>query len=78
MKFKYLGSIIWQDSEIDDEVNHGVQAKWCKWIKAIGFLCDIKYYTRQKESFIALLLERQYYMVVNIKLRMDNMNIKLW
>ena len=29
-KFKYLGSIIRQDGEIDDDVNHRIQAGWCK------------------------------------------------
>ena len=41
-KFKYLGSVIRQDCEIDDDVNHRIQAGWCKWRKTTGVLCDTK------------------------------------
>jgi len=38
--FKYLGSIIQDDGEIDSDVNHKMQASWLKWRSAIGVLCD--------------------------------------
>ena len=39
-KFKYLGSIIQSDGEIDEDVIHRVQASWLKWRAATGMLCD--------------------------------------
>jgi len=38
--FKYLGSIIQKDGEIDSDVNHRIQAGWLKWRSATGVLCD--------------------------------------
>ena len=38
--FKYLGSIIQKDGEINSEVNHRIQADWLKWRNATGVLCD--------------------------------------
>ena len=37
--FKYLGSIIQKDGEIDSD-NHRIQAGWLKLRSAIGVLCD--------------------------------------
>ena len=37
-KFKYLGSIIQQDNEIDGDVNHRIQVGWYKWRKATEVL----------------------------------------
>ena len=38
--FKYLGSIIQKDEEINGDVNHMIQADWLKWRSATGVLCD--------------------------------------
>ena len=38
--FKYLGSIIQKDEEIDSDVKHRIQASWLKWRSATGVLCD--------------------------------------
>ena len=32
--FKYLGSIIQKDREIDGDVNHRIKARWLKWRSA--------------------------------------------
>ena len=37
--FKYLGSIIQKDEEINSD-NHRIQAGWLKWRSIIGVLCD--------------------------------------
>ena len=50
-KFKYLGSVIRQDGEIDDDVNHRIQAGWCKWRKTTGVLCDRKVPHKVKGKF---------------------------
>ena len=38
--FKYLGSIIQKDEEIDSDVNYRIQAGWLKWRRATGVLYD--------------------------------------
>jgi hypothetical protein len=38
-RFRYLGSILQQDGEIDKDVTHRIQAGWAKWRKATGILC---------------------------------------
>lgn len=38
--FRYLGSIIQKDGELDGDVNHRIRAGWLKWKGASGFLCD--------------------------------------
>ncbi|KAH1263123.1 putative serine/threonine-protein kinase abkB [Glycine max] len=50
-RFKYLGSVIQDDGEIDGDVNHRIQAGWMKWRKASGVLCDAKVPIKLKEKF---------------------------
>ena len=38
--FKYLGSIIQKEGEIDGDVNHRIKTGWLMWRSAIGVLCD--------------------------------------
>ena len=38
--FKYLGSIIQKDREIDGDVNHRIKVGWLKWRSATRVLCD--------------------------------------
>ena len=40
--FKYLGSMIQGDGEIDEDVTHRIGAGWMKWRLASGVLCDKK------------------------------------
>ena len=53
-KFKYLRSIIWQDGEIDVNVNHKIQSKWCKWRKATEIICDRKIPHKVKGKFYCI------------------------
>ena len=39
-RFKYLGSIIQNDGEIEGDVNHRIQAGWMKWKSASSVICD--------------------------------------
>ncbi|RZB42710.1 26S proteasome regulatory subunit 6A-like [Glycine soja] len=50
-RFKYLGSVIQDDGEIEGDVNHRIQAGWMKWRKASGMLCDAKVQIKLKEKF---------------------------
>ena len=39
-RFRYLGSIIQGNGEIDDDINHRIKVGWQKWKNASGVLCD--------------------------------------
>jgi len=41
-RFKYLGSIVQNDGEIEADVSHRIQAGWLKWRRASCVLCDKK------------------------------------
>jgi hypothetical protein len=49
--FKYLGSIIQKDGELDADVAHRIKAGWLKWRSASGFLCDRGMPLRLKGKF---------------------------
>ncbi|XP_055802220.1 uncharacterized protein LOC129871346 [Solanum dulcamara] len=49
--FKYLGSIIQEDGDIDDDVSHRISAGWMKWRLASGVLCDKKVPPKLKGKF---------------------------
>jgi Reverse transcriptase (RNA-dependent DNA polymerase) len=40
--FRYLGSMLQSDGEIDEDVSHRIRAGWVKWRQASGVLCDKK------------------------------------
>ena len=50
-KYKYLGSIIQSNEEIDGDVIHQIQANWIKWRAATGVICDRKFPSRLKGKF---------------------------
>ena len=50
-KYKYLGSIIQRDGEIDGDVNYRIHAGWLKWRAAIAMLCDRKFLSKLKGKF---------------------------
>ncbi|XP_076921566.1 uncharacterized protein LOC143583021 [Bidens hawaiensis] len=50
-KFKYLGSFVQSDREIDSNVAHRVQVGWSKWKEATGVLCDKRFPNRLKGKF---------------------------
>ncbi|KAF3667525.1 putative serine carboxypeptidase-like 18-like [Capsicum annuum] len=50
-KFKYLGSVIQSNGEIDEAVSHRIGAGWMKWKLASGVLCDKKVPPKLKGKF---------------------------
>jgi hypothetical protein len=50
-RFKYLGSVIQNDGEIEEDVNHRIQAGWMKWRSASGVICDRKVPLKLKGKF---------------------------
>ncbi|XP_070006271.1 membralin-like protein At1g60995 isoform X2 [Nicotiana sylvestris] len=49
--FKYLGSIIQKNGEIDEDVTHRIGVGWIKWRLASGVLCDKNVPLRLKGKF---------------------------
>ncbi|KAL6560456.1 hypothetical protein OROGR_004015 [Orobanche gracilis] len=50
-KFKYLGSIIHKEGEVEDDVTHRIKAGWLKWRASTGVLCDKKVPLKLKGKF---------------------------
>ena len=51
-KFKYLGSIIQQNRDIVEDINHHIKVGWHKWKYALGVLCDKRMPVGLKAKFI--------------------------
>ncbi|XP_019258913.1 PREDICTED: uncharacterized protein LOC109237106 [Nicotiana attenuata] len=54
--FKYLGSIIQGDGEIDGDVAHRIGTGWMKWRPASGDLCDKKVPPKLKGKFYKMVV----------------------
>ena len=50
-QFRYLGSIIHKEGDIDSDVVHRINAGWVKWRAASGVLCDRRVPKRLKGKF---------------------------
>jgi hypothetical protein len=55
-KFKYLGSFIQRDGEIDDDVTHRIGMGWLKWRMASSVLCDKNISCRLKGNFYKIVV----------------------
>lgn len=49
--FRYLGSMLQSNGEIDEDVSHRIKAGWMKWRQASGILCDKKVPQKLKGKF---------------------------
>ncbi|KAG2552506.1 hypothetical protein PVAP13_9KG465426 [Panicum virgatum] len=49
--FRYLGSMLQRDGNIDEDVSHRIKAGWMKWRQASGVLCDKKVPQKLKGKF---------------------------
>ena len=66
--FKYLGSIIQKDGDIDSDVNHRSQAGWLKWRSATEVLCDRNISLWLKGNFYQTAIGHLCYMAQNVGL----------
>ena len=49
--FRYLGSMLQRDGDIDEDVSHRIKAGWMKWRQTSGVLCDKKVPQKLKDKF---------------------------
>jgi hypothetical protein len=49
--FRYLGSMLQKDGDIDEDVRHKISAGWLKWRQASVVLCDKKVPQKLKGKF---------------------------
>ena len=49
--FRYLGSMLQKDGDIDEDVGHRIKAGWMKWRQASGVLCDKRVPQKLKGMF---------------------------
>ena len=38
--FRYLGSMLQRDGDIDEDISHKIKVGWMKWHQASGVLCE--------------------------------------
>jgi hypothetical protein len=49
--FRYLGSMLQENGDIDEDLSHKIKADWLKWRQAFGVLCDSKVSLKLKDKF---------------------------
>jgi hypothetical protein len=49
--FHYLGSMLQNDGDIDEDLSHRIKADWLKWRQASGVLCDHRVPLKLKDKF---------------------------
>jgi hypothetical protein len=49
--FRYLGSMLQKNEDIDEDVSHRIKADWLKWRQASGVLCDPRVPLKLKDKF---------------------------
>jgi hypothetical protein len=49
--FRYLGSMLQKNGDIDEDVSHRIKAGWLKWRQASGVLCDPRVPLKLKGKF---------------------------
>jgi hypothetical protein len=49
--FRYLGSLLQKNGDIDEDVSHRIKASWLKWRQASGILYDSRVPLKIKGKF---------------------------
>jgi hypothetical protein len=49
--FRYMGSMLQKDGDINEDLSHRIKAGWLKWCQASGVLCDPRVPLKIKGKF---------------------------
>jgi hypothetical protein len=49
--FRYLGSMLQKDGDIDEDLSYRIKADWLKWRQTSGVLCDPRVPLKLKGKF---------------------------
>jgi hypothetical protein len=49
--FRYLGSMLQKNGDIDEDVSHRIKVGWLKWRQASDVLCDLRVPLKLKDKF---------------------------
>jgi hypothetical protein len=49
--FRYLGSMLQKNEDVDEDVSHIIKAGWLKWRQTSGVLCDSRVPLKLKDKF---------------------------
>jgi hypothetical protein len=49
--FRYLGSMLQKDGDIDEDLSHKIKVGWLKWRQASDVLCDSRMPLKLKDKF---------------------------
>ena len=71
--FRYLGSMLQRDGDIDEDVSHRIKAGWMKWQQASSVLCDKRVPQKLKGKFYRTAIRPAMCLVQNVGLRKDDM-----
>jgi hypothetical protein len=54
--FRYLGSMLQKNRDIDEDVSHRIKAGWLKWRQASDVLCDPKVSLKLKDKLYRIVI----------------------
>jgi hypothetical protein len=55
--FRYLGSMLQKNGDIDEDVIHRIKAGWLNWRQASGVLCDPRVSLKLKDKFYKTMIQ---------------------
>ena len=71
--FRYLGSMLQSDGDIDADVSHRIKAGWIKWRQASGIFCDKRVPQKLKGKFYRTTIRPACCMEQNVGLQRFDM-----
>jgi hypothetical protein len=54
--FRYLGSMLHKNGDIDENVSHRIKADWLKWNQGSSVLCDLRVPLKLKGKFYRIVI----------------------
>ena len=71
--FRYLGSMLQKDGDIDEDVSHRIKTRWMKWREAFGVHCDKTVLQKLKGRFHRPAIRPQCCMTLSVSQLKDDM-----